>query len=126
MNWYLKVLKDYAKFDGRARRSEYWYFVLFNIIASFILGFVDGILGLSLVEGSLGLLSGLYSLFVLIPSISVAVRRLHDVGQSGWMLLISLIPCIGVFILLYFLIKDGDQGDNEYGPSPKTVSSSGY
>lgn len=121
MSWYLEVLKKYAVFSGRARRKEYWYFALFNAIFAIVLGLVDSVTGLFDFETGLGLLSGLYSLAVLIPSLSVAVRRLHDTGRSGWWLLIALIPFIGALVLLVFMLFDSDPNDNEYGPNPKSV-----
>jgi uncharacterized membrane protein YhaH (DUF805 family) len=112
MEWYLKVLKNYVGFQGRARRKEYWMFVLFSVIVSIVLSIVDAIAGLNSV------LSLLYSLAVLLPSLAVGVRRLHDTGKSGWWLLISLIPLIGSIILLVFMCQDS-QEDNKYGPNPK-------
>lgn len=108
MNYYLKVLQNYATFDGRARRSEYWYFVLFNVIISFILGFIGGFIGFAF-------LGNLYSLAVLLPAIAVGVRRMHDVGKSGWFLLIPIYNLI-------LAITEGVQGDNEYGPDPKATA----
>ncbi len=119
MDWYLQVLKNYAVFDGRARRKEYWYFTLFNIIISFVLGFVDGILGSYSSETGFGLFSGIYSLAILIPSIAVSVRRLHDTERSGWWLLIILIPLIGAIVLLVFTVQDSQPGPNKYGENPK-------
>ena len=116
MEWYLKVLKQYADFNGRARRKEYWMFVLFNVIASIILGAIDGAVG------SYGALAGLYGLAVLIPSLAVGVRRLHDIGKSGWMLLVAFIPVIGFIWLLVLLIMDGTPGENQYGANPKEVA----
>jgi uncharacterized membrane protein YhaH (DUF805 family) len=88
MKWYLKVVRDnYANFNGRASRQEYWMFFLFNIIFAFVAGFVDAFLGL-------GFLYLLYVLAVFIPGLAVAVRRLHDVGKSGWWYLIALVPFI--------------------------------
>ena len=101
MNYYLKVLKQYADFNGRARRKEYWMFVLFNAIVGTVL---------SMIEPTV---YGIYSLAVLIPTIAVAVRRMHDVGKSGWYLLIPLYNLI-------LACTDGDSGDNEYGSNPKT------
>lgn len=118
MNWYLEVLQKYAVFSGRARRSEYWYFTLFNIIISIVLAVVDAVLGTGGQTG-IGVLGGLYSLAVLIPGIAVAVRRLHDTGRSGWWLLIAFIPLIGALVLLYFMVQDSEMGPNQYGPSPK-------
>jgi len=114
MDWYMAVLKKYAEFSGRARRREYWMFVLIN----FLIGCALGVIG-ALVHG-LSFLSWLYSLAVLVPSIAVSVRRLHDTGRSGWWLLIGLIPLIGLIVLIVFLATDGEPGDNEYGPNPKS------
>lgn len=115
MNWYLDVLKQYAVFNGRARRAEYWYFVLFNLIISIVLGIVDGMMGSS----GVGVLGGLYTLAVLIPSLAVSVRRLHDTNRSGWWLLLLLIPLIGALVILLFTVQDGTPGENNYGADPK-------
>ena len=122
MSWYLEVLKKYAVFSGRARRKEYWYFVLFNILASIVLGIIDGVTGCFNAATGVGLLGGIYSLAMIIPSISVSVRRLHDTGRSGWWLLIGLIPLIGAIVLLVFMVRDSFPDDNEYGASPKGVT----
>jgi len=116
MEWYLKVMKQYADFNGRARRKEYWMFVLFNIIASIILSIIDSAIG------TYGALTGLYSLVVLIPSLAVGVRRLHDSGKSGWMLLVAFIPVIGFIWLLILLITEGTPGENQYGANPKETA----
>jgi uncharacterized membrane protein YhaH (DUF805 family) len=121
MSWYLEVLKKYTVFSGRSRRKEYWFFVLFNILISVVLAIIDGVLGTASKQGGVGVLGGLYSLAVLIPSIAVGVRRLHDSGKSGWWLLISFVPCVGVFVLLYFLVQDSQPGENQFGPSPKAL-----
>jgi uncharacterized membrane protein YhaH (DUF805 family) len=113
MNWYLKVLKQYADFNGRARRQEYWMFVLFNIIFSIVAGVLDAALG------TWGAVGGLYGLAMLIPGLAVSVRRLHDIGKSGWMLLIALIPLIGTIWLIVLLATDGAPGNNQYGDNPK-------
>lgn len=111
--YYLNVLKyKYAEFEGRARRSEFWYFALFNFIVSAGLGMVDMFTGL-------GFLSTVYGLAVIIPGIAVGVRRLHDTGKSGWWLLVALIPMIGWIILLVFYLQDSQFHANEYGPNPK-------
>ena len=117
MNWYIEVLKKYAVFDGRARRMEYWMFVLFNVIISIVLGVIDNVLG-TVTETGQGLLGLVYSLGVLLPGIAVTFRRLHDTGRSGWYILLALIPCIGAIILLVFMVQGSDAGDNEYGPNP--------
>ena len=118
MSWYLDVLKKYAVFQGRARRKEYWMFYLVNLIIAFGLGMLEGIMGLGLTEG-LGMMAGLYLLLVLLPSLAVSVRRLHDTGRSGWWLLIAFLPLIGALVLLFFSIQDGEPGENEYGVNPK-------
>lgn len=113
MNWYLDVLKKYATFTGRARRTEYWMFTLFNIIIIAVLTFVDSMLGIP------GVLSGLYSLAVFLPGLAVVVRRLHDTGKSGWWILIALVPLIGFIVLLFFMVLDSQPGENQHGPNPK-------
>ena len=122
MDWYLLVLKKYLVFEGRARREEYWYFILFNILAGIILGVVDNMTGTLNLETGMGFLSGLYSLAVLIPTIAVAIRRLHDTDRSGWWLLIALIPVIGGLVLLVFFVLDGTPASNQYGPNPKGIN----
>lgn len=119
MNWYLKVLKQYADFGGRARRTEYWMFILFNFIFSMVAIALDYALGTGVGGMGYGIIYALYALIVLIPSLAVAVRRLHDVGKSGWMILISLIPLIGGIWLIVLLVTDSNPGANEYGPNPK-------
>jgi uncharacterized membrane protein YhaH (DUF805 family) len=116
MNWYVAVLKNYAGFSGRARRMEYWMFALFSGIIVLILD------GLGLVLKVSTYIGGVYGLLVLIPSLAVGVRRLHDIGRSGWWLLIGLIPVIGWIILIVFAVKEGDPGDNAYGPNPKLAA----
>jgi uncharacterized membrane protein YhaH (DUF805 family) len=114
MNWYLDVLKKYAVFEGRARRREYWMFFLFNFIVALVLGIVDGMLNTLFI-------STIYSLAVIIPSLAVGVRRLHDTGRSGWWWLIAFIPLIGAIVLLVFFVQDSVE-DNEYGPNPKRAA----
>ncbi len=122
MNWYFQVLKKYAVFDGRARRKEYWYFVLFNFIIGFVLGLIEGLAGIA--PGiNYSVLSLIYALAVLLPGLGVGVRRLHDTGRSGWWLFISLIPFIGAIILLILMATDSQEGTNQYGPSPKITDS---
>ncbi|WP_431127408.1 DUF805 domain-containing protein [Flagellimonas flava] len=119
MNWYLKVLKQYADFKGRARRSEYWMFTLFNIIFSGIAVSLDNAIGLA--QMGVGPIYGLYALAMLIPGLAVAVRRLHDVGKKGAMLFVVLIPVIGSLWLLFLLVKDSDPNENAYGANPKLI-----
>lgn len=123
MNWYLHVLKNYATFSGRARRKEYWMFFLISALISIVLTLLDILLGTYSVEYEAGLFSGLYSLLILIPSIAVVVRRLHDTDRSGWWILISLIPLIGVIVLFVFICLDSQPGTNRFGANPKEATS---
>ena len=106
------VLTQYATFSGRARRSEYWWFFLAYFIASVVASIIDGILGVTV-------LGVILALGLLIPSLAVGVRRLHDIGKSGWWLLIGLIPLVGAIVLLVFACQDSQPGTNQWGPSPK-------
>lgn len=115
MNYYPDAWKNFATFQGRARRQAYWLFILINIGVSLVVGIIDGVLATG------GMLSGLYSLAVLLPSIAIAVRRLHDTGRSGWWLFIALVPLIGAVVLLIFFIGDSQPGENKYGPNPKAA-----
>ena len=108
MNYYLDVLKKYSVFEGRAGRKEFWMFVLFNIVISAVLALVDNVLGLYF-------LNALYALLVLIPSLAVSVRRLHDIGRSGWWNLIVLLPLIGFVALIIFWASESQQMENRYG-----------
>ena len=123
MEWYLKVLKNYATFSGRARRKEFWMFVLFNIIISILLTAFDALIGTYDAQTGYGTISGIYSLAVVIPSIAVSVRRFHDVGKSGWMYFIILIPLVGAIWFLVLMATDGNKGSNEYGSDPKDPNS---
>ena len=116
MDWYFEVLKKYAVFSGRARRKEYWFFTLFNVIIYLVLYLVELLAGVS------GILVGLYSLVVAIPSLAVLVRRLHDTNRSGWWFFISFIPLIGSIILLVFLVQDSQPNENRYGRNPKDAA----
>lgn len=121
MNWYLQVLKNYAVFDGRAGRKEYWMFFLFNIIFSIVPILLDNILGTTIKGVGFGSFYILYSLAVLIPGLAVSVRRLHDFGESGRMILIGLIPIIGGIWLLFIMATNSNPGENQYGPIPKEI-----
>ena len=118
-DWYMQVLKKYAVFSGRARRKEYWFFILWYVVISIGLAIIDAVAGLRI--GDAGILQGLYALALLIPSLAVTVRRLHDTGRTGWWLLIILIPLIGLIVLLVFMFLDSEPGENAYGPSPKAA-----
>lgn len=102
-------LNKYAVFEGRASRSEYWWFFLFNITLYVAAIVLDSIL-------SFGFLSMIVSLGLLAPSLAVGARRLHDINKSGWWQLLYLIPLIGFIIVLIFLVKQGDAGENRFGP----------
>lgn len=104
-------LNKYATFQGRAARSELWFFVLFNFLAQMVLTAIDAILGF-------GLLAGLFTLAMLIPNIAVATRRLHDTDRSGWWQLLWLIPIIGAVILIIWYCKRGTPGANRFGDDP--------
>jgi uncharacterized membrane protein YhaH (DUF805 family) len=108
MHYFTNALKNhYADFTGRARRAEYWYFMLFNVLLSFVFGFVAGMI-------KLPWLASIYTLAVLLPGIAVAVRRMHDVGKSGWFVLIPIYNLI-------LACTEGEKGPNQYGADPKGV-----
>ncbi|RLB74239.1 MAG: DUF805 domain-containing protein [Deltaproteobacteria bacterium] len=109
MKWYFEVLKKYIVFDGRARRQEYWMFMLVNFVVSVVLAIL-----------SFGTLEALYGLAVFLPSLGVSFRRLHDTDRSGLWLLLGLIPLLGALVLLYFFAQDSTPGPNPYGPNPKS------
>jgi uncharacterized membrane protein YhaH (DUF805 family) len=126
MNYYIQALRKYADFNERARRSEYWYFVLFNLVFAITAIISDNMLhvtfslrpGLPAVSGYVYLA---YCVFLFLPSWAVLVRRLHDVGKSGWFLLVGFIPVAGAIWLLVLLFKDSQPGENKYGPNPKDI-----
>ena len=112
MNYYFDVLKKYAVFEGRARRKEYWMYVLFDIIAMVILAIIGTVINFPY-------LASIYGLAVLLPSLAVAIRRLQDTGRSGWWIFITLVPAIGSIWLIVLLATDSQPGQNQYGPNPK-------
>jgi uncharacterized membrane protein YhaH (DUF805 family) len=114
MEWYIKVLKNYAEFTGRASRKEYWMFALFNIIISIGLGILGGVLQ-NVTRTNQGILGNIYSLAVLVPSIAVAIRRMHDTGRSGWW-------CIVPIANLIFACESSQPGSNKYGSNPNEKS----
>ena len=128
MHWYLMVLRRYAEFTGRARRTEYWTFIGSNIVAAIILAALDHGLGLTYPVGAgpsfaalptgFGVLGTVFVLAVLVPTLAVTARRLHDIGRSGWWQLIALIPLVGTVVLLLFCASDADRGPNRYGADP--------
>ena len=112
------VFRQYANFDGRARRSEYWFFVLFVLLTSIVLSFLGGMIG---GPGLSRILTGLYTLVIFVPSLSLIWRRLHDTGHSGLWFLLTFIP-IGQIVLLVFFCLDSQPGENEYGPNPQETN----
>jgi len=113
MNWYLLVLKKYAVFRGRAHRKEYWMFLLFHLIILFVLAFIEVIIGI-VPESGRGVLGTIYQLAVVIPSIAVGVRRMHDTDHSGWWLLVPIVN-------LVFAVSEGTRGNNRFGSDPKAM-----
>ncbi len=122
------VFQHYATFSGRARRAEYWWFVLFSVLMSLALGILDAaIFGAAWVGHGMGgmrtapsVFGGIFSLAILLPSLAVTIRRLHDVGRSGWWWWLWLLPVVGWLVLIYWMIREGDHGDNAFGPDPIT------
>lgn len=120
MKWFIEALtRKYATFAGRARRKEYWYFILFYCIAIIALVVVDGLAGTFSEEAEIGLFSGLFILATIVPSIAVTVRRLHDTDRSGWWVLINFVPFLGALVLFVFAVLDSQPGENRFGPNPK-------
>jgi len=150
MEWYLKVLSNYLNFKGRARRKEYWMFILYNIIFSIIIILVENMLDWNfhisvgeLPEVKVGIVSTIYSLLILIPSLAVMTRRLHDIGKSGlWIFILfapylsfifyfniqifngvySFLTVISYFIFIRFLLTNSSPGTNKYGENPKEIN----
>jgi uncharacterized membrane protein YhaH (DUF805 family) len=112
------VLRQYATFGGRARRAEYWWFVLFTMLVSLVASIIDAVLGTTMQSG-VGVIGTVASLALLIPSLAVAVRRLHDTDRSGWWVLAFLIPIAGFVLWLVFMLSDSNPHPNRFGPSPK-------
>lgn len=119
MHYYLKAFNHYLDFSGRARRAEYWFFVLFNVLAAFLAMAFDNLLDTTFEGQTFGWIYLAYGLFSFFPSLAVAVRRLQDTNRSGFMLFLSLIPIVGGIWLLILLLMEGDKGPNEYGDDPK-------
>ena len=135
MHWYIEALKKYAVFTGRSRRSEYWYFQLFNILIgiaivlvfAFLGGVVAGITGNGekTAEAIAQLAYSVFALGTFLPALGVLIRRLHDTNRSGWWVLIGLIPFIGGIVLIVFCVEDSQVGSNQYGPNPKEATAPG-
>ena len=123
MSWYLKAVKNYIGFSGRAQRKEYWYFYLFSHLITIAMVIIDFIIYRLSSETVLGMFTGAYLLAVILPKIAVTFRRLHDTGRSAWWWLINLVPIFGNLFYLYFLISDSEPEENQYGSSPKAIIS---
>lgn len=119
VNNYVNVLKNYVGFSGRARRREYWLFILANFIVSLVISIIGAAI-------KLPILTTIYALAIFLPSLGVLIRRLHDIGKSGVWYLICLIPCVGVIWLIVLLCQDSMPGTNEFGANPKDVVDSNY
>jgi uncharacterized membrane protein YhaH (DUF805 family) len=118
IDWAKRPIQKYADFTGRAPRAEYWWFYLFVVLGYIAASIIDSILGLGGTLGPYGILVALFGLAMLVPSLAAGARRLHDMGRSGWWLLISLVPLIGIIVLIVFLVTPSEAGDNQYGPNP--------
>ncbi|MCC4799997.1 DUF805 domain-containing protein [Enterovibrio norvegicus] len=118
MNWYIDVLKKYAVFKGRARRKEYWIFIVFNMFFSLVLSQADQMLGYYDAKMGIGTLGMVYAAAVFLPTLAVTVRRLHDTDRSGWWALLGIVP-FGVIALLILQAFEGTKGGNRFGPDPK-------
>ena len=118
MKYYLQAFKNYANFNGRARRKEYWMYILFFYLITFLMIFLDNLLGITIEDG-LGPLTIVYILISIIPTLAVGIRRLHDIGKSGWWLLISWVPLIGGIWMFILLVTDSQLEENIYGKNPK-------
>ena len=121
MHWFIITLKKYATFSGRAQRAEYWYATLIFVAISFVLGLIDGAMG---APDSVGVLSAIFALGTLLPSLAVSVRRLHDVNRRGWWLLLAF-TVVGLIPLIIWSAQDSDSGSNRFGPNPKRLETGG-
>ena len=122
MKWYLKVLNKYSDFNGRASKSEFWIFNFYNFIFIILSIILDNLFEITIDDLGFGPIYILYILTLFTPNLAVNVRRLHDVGKSGWLILISLIPIVGTIWLIIQLITDGELGENEYGVNPEKIT----
>lgn len=111
---------SYCRFQGRSSRSEYWWWVLFVAILSFCIGIIEGILGFSMT--AVQATSGILSLVLLLPGLGLSVRRLHDIGKSGWWILLGLIPVVGAIVLIIWFARNSQMQDNQYGPVPNMAT----
>lgn len=119
MHWFTEpVMNHYADFEGRTSRKAFWMFALFHIIFTIVVNIIGSTTGLEI-------LAVIYALGIFLPALAISVRRLHDVNKSGWWVLLSFIPILGFLILLFFYVKPGDAGANQYGSSPNGGGSNG-
>jgi uncharacterized membrane protein YhaH (DUF805 family) len=118
IDWAKRPLQKYADFSGRAPRAEYWWFYLFVMLGYVAASIIDSMVGLGGTVSPYGILTMLFGLAMLVPSLAAGARRLHDIGRSGWWLLIVLVPIIGIIVLIVFLVTPSEPGDNQYGPNP--------
>ncbi|WP_433557155.1 DUF805 domain-containing protein [Pseudonocardia xinjiangensis] len=121
MQWYTKVLRQYVNFGGRARRTEFWMFILFSVIVGAVLRLGDALLFSTSGQPTVAWLSTIYGLAVALPTLAVGARRLHDTGRSGWWQLLAVIPVIGAIVLIVFYATAGEPSANKYGPDPKAL-----
>ncbi|GIF63442.1 DUF805 domain-containing protein [Asanoa ishikariensis] len=112
------VLTNYVGFSGRARRSEYWWFVVFSILVNVVARILDSVLFDTTTSGT-GIIGGIVGLALFLPGLAVAIRRLHDTDRSGWWVLLALIPIIGAIVLIVFMAGDSKPGTNRFGANPK-------
>jgi uncharacterized membrane protein YhaH (DUF805 family) len=119
VTWVLLALRKYAVFRGRSSRSEFWFFMLFMALGMFVLSLVDGMLDTHIGRGDHGLFSTIFMLALIVPSLAVGARRLHDIGKSGWWQLINFVPVVGLIVLIFFFTQSGEPRTNQYGPNPK-------
>ena len=117
MKWFIKCIQHYADFSGRARRKEYWMFYLFYAIFYLCASIIDMILDSDI--GGIGIVSWIFMLATFVPFLAVCVRRLHDIGKSGWWMLINLVPLIGGIWFFILTLLDSEPGDNQWGSNPK-------
>jgi uncharacterized membrane protein YhaH (DUF805 family) len=118
MKYFMLALQQYANFNGRANRPQYWYFVLFQFIFLIVAAILDNVSGLNFAPASYGFIYLLVVVALILPGLAVSVRRLHDLNKSGWYILLSLIPLIGGIWLLVLMVSKGTDGPNQYGPDP--------
>ena len=119
MSWYIGVWKKFADFDGRARRKEFWMFLLFHCLASAVIAVVDAVVGGFVLRIGMGFFTGLYGLAAIVPCLALTVRRLHDTDRGGLWILISFVPLIGGVVLFVFMLLEGTSGGNRFGSDPK-------